>query len=296
MARRQLVRSGDEAIAHRLRTGRLHRLHRGVYVAGHTGLRLEGRLLAATFACGAGAVISHRTAAALLGVRHGSRELIDVTTVARGRRAPPGIDLHETRRLATWEVAERSGLPLTSVARTLADLAGVLSARDLERSLERADALQMLDVPSLLRSVEHRVGASAVRAALAGWMPAPTRSELETRLLALVGRAGFPPPLVNVPLHGYEVDLLWCAERVVAEADGHAFHASRAAIERDRARDAVLARHGYRVLRFTWVQVTRRRREVAAALRAALAHGAERAPVRAVGHGAASGCRNPAQT
>lgn len=148
MARRQLVRSGigDEAIAHRLRAGRLHRLHRGVYVAGHTGLRLEGRLLAATLVCGAGAVISHRTAAALLGIRHGSRELIDVTTVARGRRAPPGIDLHETRRLATWEVAGRSGLPLTSVARTLADLAGVLSARDLERSLERADALQMLDV------------------------------------------------------------------------------------------------------------------------------------------------------
>jgi very-short-patch-repair endonuclease len=100
--------------------------------------------------------------------------------------------------------------------------------------------------------------------------PAPTRSELEARLLELVRRCGLPEPEVNVRLAGFEVDLLWRAERLVVEADGMEFHASRAAMERDRRRDAVLASRGVRVLRVTWTQVTRRPLEVEHALRGAL--------------------------
>lgn len=137
--------------------------------------------------------------------------------------------------------------------------------------MERADALGLLDVPSLLRSSDHRPGGQAVRRVLAAWSPERTWSELEDRLLELVRGAPVLEPEVNARLLDFEVDLLWRAERVVVEADGHAFHASRAAIERDRRRDALLTAPGHRVLGFTWRQVTTRPDEVLAAIAAALA-------------------------
>ena len=241
-----------------------------MYAVGHTAIRREGRWLAAVLACGAGAALSHRSAAVLWDLRPSSRGVIDVTAALRGRVSPDGVRLHGTARLVPNEVTVRSGVPVTTVSRTLADLAAVLGHRDLERTFERAEALQVLDTPSVLESVRFRPGAPAVRRILDAWEPVATRSELEVALLRLVVNSGLPRPAVNARVGEFEVDLLWREARLAVEADSIGFHLTRAAMERDRRRDAVLARDGYRVLRFTHRQVSRRPREVIAALDAAL--------------------------
>jgi hypothetical protein len=262
----------SSAIQRACATGRLHRRHRGVYAVGHTAIRREGHWLAAVLACGAGAALSHRSAAVLWDLRPSWHRVIEVTAALRGRVSPHGVRLHGTARLAPSEVTVRSGVPVTTVSRTLADLAAVLGHRDLERTFERAEALQVLDVPSVIASVQCRPGAPAVRRILDAWEPTATRSELEVALLRLIGPAGLPRPEVNARVGEFEVDLLWRKSKLVAEADSIAFHLTRAAMERDRRRDAVLARDGYRVLRFTDRQVRRRPIEVTTAIRAAL-HG-----------------------
>lgn len=258
-----------QAIQRAERRGRLHRWHTGVYAVGHKALRREAYWLAAVLACGETAVLSHRSAAALWALRPSSRARVDVSVRVR-RRPPRAIDVHHMRRLASREVTVRDGIPVTSVSRTLADLAGVLGRRDLERTLERAEALRVLDVPSLLASVARRPGAPAVRAIVVAWQPTLTRSEFEVRMLRLVRRAGLPEPLVNARVGDLEIDLLWPHHGLAAEADSLQFHLTRAAMERDRTRDAVLAPLGFRVLRFTDRQVSQRPHEVIAALRAVL--------------------------
>lgn len=266
----QLLAAGFSAsgVSRAVAAGRLHRRHHGVYAVGHPALRREGVWLAAVLACGPGAVLSHRSAATLWDLRPAGRVSIDVTVRSR-RRPAAGITVHHTARLDPTEITVHDAIPVTSVSRTLADLAGVLNARALERTLERAEALQVLDVPSLLASVAHRPGAPVVRRILSEWEPVRTRSELEVALLRLVRRSGLPAPVVNGRVGEFEVDLLWEGPRVVAEADSIQFHLTRAAMERDRARDAVLARSGHRVLRFTDRQVRHRPHEVIGALRAA---------------------------
>lgn len=241
-----------------------------MYVVGAAPLTREGRRLAAVFAVGPGARLAYRSAAAHWELRARDPRRPEVTAPRRGRRQIPGILVHESRRLAVDQFTTHRGIPITTVARTLADLAAVVPIRELTRAVERADILQLLDVPSLLAASERRPGGRAIRRVLGAWAPAPTRSELEARLLELVRAAGFPEPAVNARLAGYEVDLLWQDARLVVEADGAEFHASRAAMERDRRRDARLAARGYRVLRVTWTQVTRRPAEVERAVRAAL--------------------------
>jgi very-short-patch-repair endonuclease len=259
---------GASAVQRAISAGRLHPLYRGVYAVGHPAVSPEGRRLAAVLVCGHGAVLSHRSAAALWELRPSSRARTDVTVPHR-HLSPPGIDLHHTARLDTSDVGVRAGIPVTSVSRTLADLASILDGRALEKVLERSASLRVLDAPSLLAAVVHRRGAPEVRRILASWEPVLTRSELEVALRRLVLRSEVPPPEVNVTIVGMEVDLLWRAARVVAEADSVQFHLTRAAMERDRMRDAILARHGYRVLRFTDRQVRHRPHEVIEALRAA---------------------------
>ncbi len=253
-------------------SARLHRRHSGVYSVTAGPLPSEGRWLAAVFAAGNGAVLSHRSAAALWGLSERRPRTVEVTAGRRGRRQRlAGVVIHESRRLSADQLTVHRGIAVTTVSRTLADLAALISARDLARAMERAELLQQLDVPSLLAASARRPGAAAVRRVVSDWAPAPTRRELERRLLELVRSRRLPMPAVNVRVEGFEVDLLWPGARLVVEADSMAFHASRAAMERDRARDAVLAARGYRVLRVTWAQVTRRPGEVEAALRAALA-------------------------
>jgi putative AbiEi antitoxin of type IV toxin-antitoxin system/uncharacterized protein DUF559 len=247
------------AASYRVEAGRLHRLHRGVFAVGHPGVGAHGLRLAAVLACGPDAVLSHTTAAAVWGMRPTARALIDVTTTASGgRTAPRGVGLHRTRRLHEDDVARVGVLPLTAVPRTLVDLAGVLSPHRLERALHEAEVLRLLDVHAVHAAaarVPTRRGLATLRALLKSTSPGHTRSELESRFLALCRSAGLVPRL-NVRLFGHEVDALFPAERVVVELDGQASHHTHRAFHRDRRRDAALAAQGHLTVRLTWDRVT----------------------------------------
>jgi predicted transcriptional regulator of viral defense system len=252
------------AVELRVRRGRLHQVHRGVYAVGQSRLTQRGRMWAAVLACGGAdaAVLSHRTAAAAWDLRPLPAGKLDVTSLRRSTSTGK-LRVHRGQRLDPLDdvVRQPDGLPVTSVARTLVDLAGVLTAQQLERSCHRAEVLRRLDVSEverLLASARRR-GAGALRAALATLAPAApdiTRSELEERLLALVAGAGLPRPEVNAVVAGHEVDFLWRRQRLVVETDGAATHLTPTAFEEDRRRDAALQVAGFRVVRFTWRQIT----------------------------------------
>jgi hypothetical protein len=247
---------GRRAIDHRIAVGRLHPIHRSVYAVGYRRLAVKGRWVAAVLACGPGALLSHRSAAALWGFRATGAASVDVT-VRAGNRAPrPGIAIHLTRHLPDVEVAKHEAIPVTSVARTLLDLAGLLSPTQLQRAVAETDRLELLDLGTLDLALDRgrgRRGTRALRAVLeAHRSPAPiTRSELERRFLDLCRAAGLPLPSLNAFVAGLEVDAVWPRAHVVVELDGFAYHRDRVAFERDRERDAMLQLAGYRVLRFT---------------------------------------------
>jgi very-short-patch-repair endonuclease len=248
------------AIQLRVRARRLQRLWRGVYTFGHSELRPEGRLLGAVFACGEGAVLSHRSAAGRWGILDTARANIDVTVAARGGRPKRrGIDLHCVRQLDSRDVTVLSGIPITTVARTLVDLCAVVPPRRIERALEQSYVLQLIAPGAIEDALERARGrkTSALRTLLATEKHAPTltRSELEEAFLALCRRGGLPDPEVNAQLHGYEVDFLWREQRRVIEVDGYAFHSVRGAFERDRRKDVDLELAGFPVTRFTHHQV-----------------------------------------
>lgn len=262
----QLRRLGlsPSSVAQRVAAGRLHRIHFNVFAVGHPVLTPDGRYMAAAMAGGRGAVISHRSAAALWGLRASSRSRIDITGTTRGR-ASGGIDVHRSRTLTDADRARVRGIPCTSVARTLVDLAEVVDLRSLERALEQAEVMAILDGRALRAACERafgRHGASKLRALLepADDTETLTRSELEERFLALCDGAGVRRPRVNVWMtlgagEEMQVDFLWDRERLIAETDGQAAHGTRQAFERDRRRDQVLQMAGFRVVRFTWRQV-----------------------------------------
>jgi hypothetical protein len=144
VTRRQLLAAGasEKQIRHRVAVRWLHAIHRGVYSVGHPRLlRASGRYLGAVFACGDGAVLSHRAGAAHLGIRPSASSRIDVTVPRRGATAKKGVTLHRTRRLEASEVMVHEGIPCTTPARTLMDLAGVVGATELQDALERSVSL-----------------------------------------------------------------------------------------------------------------------------------------------------------
>ena len=255
ITRDQLVELGlgTRGISDWVRAGRLIRLHRGIYALGHDRLRSEGRWLAAVLACGEGAVLSHRDAAQLWELRKSNSALIDVTVPSQnGRVVRKGIQVHRSRRLAVEEVTLRGGIPVTTVARTLLDLADVLPKQALRRAVTEAEYRDILDTTTLTAVVENNPGrrGAKLRDATEGkrhW----TRSPLEERFLDLLARHGVEEPETNVRLDGYEVDFLWRRVGLVVELDGLAAHATRAAVLRDRERDRVLWRRGLRTMRLT---------------------------------------------
>jgi very-short-patch-repair endonuclease len=257
-----LTRHGVE---HRLTAGRLHLLHRGIFAVGHLGVSAHGRRLAAVLACGDGAWLSHRSAAVLHGLLAEDGGPLHVT-VPRRRRQPAGVVLHRSPRAPG---TLRDGIPVTTPARTLVDLAATRPERELARAVEEARLLRLVTDPELVRLARDRPGARALRDLLTA-EPSLTRSEAERLLLALVRRAGLPQPQTNVRVGAHEVDALWPSHRLVVEVDGFAFHSSREAFERDRERDADLQAEGLRVIRVTWRRLTGRPEAVAALLGAAL--------------------------
>ena len=237
------------AITRRVQVGRLHRLHRGVYAVGHKQLTPEGRWLAAVLACGRKAVLSHASAAGLWRIRQpnaGATIHVTVPTHA-GIKQRKGIRVH---RSPSVEATEHEGIPVTTPAQTLRDIKPALSDYAWKKALEQAEILR-LDTGEQAREGE------------------ATRSELEETFLSLVEDHGLPQPLVNRKVEGLRVDFLWPEHHLIVESDGWETHGTRTAFERDRQRDAKLTKAGYRVLRFSWRQITQRPHEVAAALTAA---------------------------
>jgi very-short-patch-repair endonuclease/predicted transcriptional regulator of viral defense system len=240
-------------------TGRLHRIHRGVYLVGHTAMAPLAREQAALLACGEAAILSHVSAAALWQLRPSS-PIVDVTVVGRRIRRRQAIRLHVVGDIDGADVSRRYGLAVTSAARTLVDLAAVLEPEPLEAALSEAYALRRITERKLHAAVERnqgRPGAAALRALLTTQHgPTITKSRAERLLRALLRKAGLPQPLSNQPLLGHPVDILWPEQHLIVEFDGFQWHGHRAKFETDRARDAKLVAAGYRVIRVTWRQLT----------------------------------------
>jgi very-short-patch-repair endonuclease len=262
----QLIAAGlsRRAVSHRVVAGRLHRIHAGVYAVGHARLTREGRYMAAVLACGLASALSHRSAADHRALRPTSREAIDVISLQRTGRKRAGIDAHTSSSLQPRDIEIVNGIPCTTVARTLLDLAAVLPRRAVERAFDEAEVLQVLDVGPLddvLARAGKHPGAGMLRSILNDHSPGTTRTrnDLEEAFFAICRSAGLPQPEVNawIPLEptGYEPDFLWRAEQLVAETDGGATHTTRHAFEHDRLRDQRLMLAGFRVVRFTHAQV-----------------------------------------
>jgi very-short-patch-repair endonuclease len=230
-------------------------VHRGVYAVGHRRLTERGIWMAAVLACGSSALLSHRSAAALWGIGADSSVFTEVLATKSGR-PHDRVLVHRARSIHAHDRAVRDAIPVTSVPRTLLDLADVVNPRRLERAFEEADRLRLLDGTELQRLLERANGRRnrhRLAALHAQFRPAPhTRSELERRFIDLIRDGGLPEPLVNANVMGYEVDMLWPEPKVIVELDGYAFHAHRAAFERDSAKRARLATAGFAVVPVTW--------------------------------------------
>ncbi|MGB2710260.1 MAG: type IV toxin-antitoxin system AbiEi family antitoxin domain-containing protein [Conexibacter sp.] len=261
VARRELAAAGvtRSMIAERIASAHLVRLHRGVYAVGHRRVRIEGQWLAAVLAVGPGAALSHRSAAALHGIApSGGR--VEVSTPLHSRGIE-GIAVYGRRSLAAADRAYVRGVPVTSVARTLVDLAGLLLPDRLAKAVGEAERLRQFDLQALDAAMTRTrgrrgAGQAALRAVLAGFAAdGVTRSELEERFLAMLDAHDLPRPLTNASVEAYEVDALWPAERLAVELDGYAFHHTRTAFQRDRTKMNDLLAAGYVVLRFTYADV-----------------------------------------
>jgi very-short-patch-repair endonuclease len=184
------------------------------------------------------------------------------------------LRVHRTTRLELDEVMFTGAVPITTPARTVLDLAADTPVKEFRRAFENAlvsRRVRIDQIRSLLYRSPGRPGTAAARALLGQHdQPALTRSEAERRLLDLMRGAGLAPAYVNARIGRYEVDMLWLPQRLVVEVDGYAYHANRAAFERDRLRDAALQAAGYRVIRVTWRQLRDRPEAVVARLAQAL--------------------------
>jgi very-short-patch-repair endonuclease len=249
---RQLHEAGlsNDAVRGRATLGRLHRVHRGVYAVGHRRFSFEERCMAAALALG-DACVSHRSAAALWRMLPPAPGPIAISTGSRsGRRPRDGIQVHRPESLGPEHVARCRGIPVTTPARTVADLRRAAPPAELRRAIRQANALGLaLDV--------EEAGDG-------------TRSELEHLFLRLCRRHGLPMPEVNVRMGDRIVDFLWRERRLIVETDGYRYHRGRAAFEDDRARDLELRALGFGVIRLSYRQVTEETQRVGAILREAL--------------------------
>jgi len=258
VARRQLIELGfgDEAIKLRLAAGRLNSLHVEVYAVGHTQMSRQAHWIAAVLAYGDGALLSHRTAATLWGLGLARFRAVDVTA-PMGRQGPSrraGIWIHRGR-LHPEDRDEQARIPVTTVARTLFDLAEVVDFQRLERAWEEADRLKLLRLREVAEVCERGYGRRALkptRRLLSGARAVTrTRSPLEDRFQNFSRYFDLPPHSTNVEVLGKEVDALWPAAKLIVELDSWEFHGHRAAFQRDRARDTRLLVAGYRTVRVT---------------------------------------------
>jgi very-short-patch-repair endonuclease len=290
----QLHRVGltKDALHRWLRDGRIHRVHRGVYLIGQKRLGERGRIHAAVLACGPGAVASHRSAAYLLRIGERSPLVVDAVVPRQRGRKIDGIRFHDVPFPAPHELVRVDCIPCTGGARTIVDLAGTYGEKEMRETVERAASAKVLDLPAIdaiLDSGPRRRGAPCLRRVIEDWRPVAAsanfedaRSLFEVKLLPLVAAAGLPMPRVNAPVQTaeriLEVDLLWEPERFVVEADSRRHHAIEVAFERDHRRDRELMAADYGFLRVTWREAEHEADTVFATVRGELMRRGARVP------------------
>jgi very-short-patch-repair endonuclease len=258
-ARWQFERLGitQNAIRRRVQSGRLHRLHRGVYAIGHTSLTRRSRWMAAVLRVGPDAALSLHSAAPLWGVRPGRGGPIHVSCPRRVSSLR-GIVVHQAP-LPADEVTTHDGIPVTTVPRTLLDLAAELTDEQLAWALNEAEVQRLHDALSLPVLIDRYPGRRGVRrarrvlAAFAG--PRLTRSQLERAFLDFLLRHGLPMPATNAQVTAggrrYECDFVWHDRRVIVELDGYDYHSSRHMFHADRRRDRALKAARWETVRVT---------------------------------------------
>jgi hypothetical protein len=257
-SRAQLRQIGlsDDRIDSWVRVGRIRRVFSGVYAVGRPGITGRGRLHAAVLACGAGAVISHRSAEWLLGLREKNPAVVDVICRGQAGRKIDGIRVHKVPCPTPSEVRRVDGIPCTTVARTVVDLAGTHGEKEMRETIEMAAVRKVLDIAAIdavLADGPRRRGAPCLRGVLDEWRPvaetarySTVRSLFEAKLLPLIAAAGLPLPRVTAPVR--------TAERVLE-------------VDRDRKRDRELLAAGYRILRVSWREAEREPDAVLAVIR-----------------------------
>jgi very-short-patch-repair endonuclease len=247
VARRQLLRIGitGSAIDRLVRSGWLHPLHRGVYAVGHRAVGSHGRDLAAVLAAGPGAALGLESGAALWAMTSWRG---DVQVLGRHSAKRAGFVVHRTRSLPRSDITRHYGIPVTTPARTLIDLATVVDADTLEAALAEAQIRGLIRpealIPRATGALARALGKSE-----------PTRSQLERAFRRFIEEHDLPRPVINGFVEGFEVDAHWPQARLIVEVDGWRFHSTRAAFEADRERDAILHATGWTVVRVTGRQL-----------------------------------------
>jgi hypothetical protein len=247
-----------QAIYHRIRTGRLHPLHRGVYAVGRPHVTEHGRWIAAVIACGAGAVLSHSSAAALWRIGSEKSGLVELSLPSLARRCRPGLQIHQRPSLQDRDTTVEYGIPVTTPVQTLIDMAPRLDRPGVERLINEADKYDLVHPPGLRRALDERAGEPGVaclREILDRRTFRLTKEELERRFLPLASKAGLPVPLTGQWVNGFEVDFYWPDLGLVVETDGLRYHRTPAEQARDRLRDQAHTAAGLTQLRFTHEQV-----------------------------------------
>ncbi len=273
---------GPRGVRHRVASGRLHVLYRGVYAVGSRNLARQGHWLAAVLACGPDAWLSHAAAASNLELRGSAAGRIDVTSRAQRGRSYPDIRLHSGAALTPADVTIHNGIPCTTVARTLLDLADVLSVDALDRAVHESVQLGRFDLNAMeevLARANGRHGAHKLREILAdpGHLegPLPNRG-IEERFVAFCRQHDLPRPEahqhIQTATETLEVDFLWRGQRAIVETDGRRWHSTARKGTRDAYRDRLLEQAGYRVRHVRWAQVVYEPERLAQILRDLLCH------------------------
>lgn len=255
---------GPDSIKHRLRSGRLHPVGRGVYAVGRPEIGRKGQWMAAVLSCGQRALLSHRSAAELWGlVRANRSEPIHVAIPGDAVRSRPGIRVHRRTDLGPGHRREVHGIPVTDVVSTLVDLASCAPEWQVEAAINSADRLDLVDLERLratIGALPPRPGMACMRRLLG--CDALTDTGLERKFLSLVRGAGLPAPETQVWVSGYRVDFYWPRLGLVVEADGWRYHRTSGEQTIDNRRDQAHAAAGLTTLRFSEWQIRYAPKEV----------------------------------
>jgi very-short-patch-repair endonuclease len=256
----QLVALGLSAdgIKHRVRRGKLHRIHRGVYAVGRAVLDRDGERAAALIACSPGATLSHSAGAEFW--RFGPRVTqLEITVCPPRRVRRPGIKVHRTATLTAPEITTVSGVRVTDPLRTLVDLASRWGPQRIDDAIERMSQINLRSPPQLLAQLEQRPpipGSGIVSEVLTRWTLSLTDTQLERRFLPIAKRAGLPKPLTQQRVNGHRVDFYWPQLGLVVEADSLRYHRTAARQAADARRDQAHVAAGLIPLRFSHAQIT----------------------------------------